>query len=170
MVAGEYVSVSSQSDIERADIQREQISLKNAPEYELEELTKIYEIRGLKRETALRVAMELTAFNALESHARDELGINEITRANPFQAAFASGATFIFGGLLPVLASLFVVVNQMIFVQYILAIVFLAILGIIAAKAGGSNIWKAIFRITFWGTIAMGITALIGYLFDIQLG
>lgn len=169
MAAGEYVSVSSQSDIETADIEREQISLENAPEYELEELTEIYEGRGLKRETALQVAKELTAFNALESHARDELGINEITKANPFQAAFTSGAAFVFGGLLPVLVALFGAVNQMVLVQYALAIVFLALLGVVAAKTGGSNIWKAIFRITFWGTVAMGITAFIGYLFDTQL-
>jgi len=170
MAAGEYVSVSSQSDIETADIKREQVSLKDAPEYELEELAQIYEARGLQRETALQVAKELTEHNALEAHARDELGINEITKANPFQAAFASGAAFVFGGILPVLLALFIPVKQMVYTQYIFAIPFLILLGVIAAKAGGSNIAKAIVRITFWGTMAMGITAFIGYWFDLKVG
>lgn len=169
MAAGEYVSVSSQSDIETADIEREQKSLNDEPEYELEELASIYESRGLKRETALQVAIELTEHNALEAHARDELGINEVTKANPFQAAFASGAAFIFGGFLPLLVAIFIPVSQMVYVQYIFATLFLIILGAVAAKAGGSNIWKAIIRITFWGTMAMGITAIIGYWFDIRV-
>jgi len=169
MAAGEYVSVSSQSDIEKADIEREQISLKESPEYELSELAQIYQNRGLKKDTAMQVAKELTDHNALASHARDELGINEITKANPFQAAFASGAAFVFGGSLPALVSLLAPVYQMVFIQYIFAILFLIILGIVAAKAGGSNVLRAIFRITFWGTMAMGITALIGYWFDIRV-
>jgi len=166
MAAGEYVSVSSQSDIEMADIQREQLSLEQSPKYELEELVKIYENRGLQRKTALQVAEELTAYNALETHARDELGITEITRANPLQAALASGAAFVFGGFLPVIVSLFIAVDQMVYVQYVFAILFLIVLGVIAAKTGGSDVRKAVFRITFWGTIAMGVTALIGYWFD----
>ncbi len=169
MAAGEYVSVSSQSDIESADIQREQQSLQENPDYELEELAKIYELRGLHPNTALQVAKELTEHNALEAHARDELGINEITKANPLQAAFASGAAFVFGGVLPVLVAIVFSVEQMVYVQYIFALLFLIILGIISAKTGGSNIWKAILRITFWGTAAMGLTAVIGYWFDINV-
>lgn len=167
MAAGEYVSVSSQSDIEGADIQREQLSLEQSPNYELEELAEIYEKRGLKKETALQVAKELTAHNALEAHVRDELGINEITKANPLQAALASGAAFVFGGALPMLILLIVTIRYMVFLQYVFAILFLALLGIVSAKTGGSSIWKAVFRITFWGTMAMGITAFIGYWFKV---
>lgn len=169
MAAGEYVSVSSQSDTELADIEREQQSLKQNPEYELEELAKIYELRGLQSNTALQVAKELTMHNALAAHARDELGINEITKANPLQAALASGAAFIFGGVLPVLVAIVFSVKQMVYVQYIFALLFLIALGAVSAKTGGSNIWKAIMRITFWGTVAMGLTAVIGYWFDITV-
>lgn len=170
MAAGEYVSVSSQSDIEFADIQREQTSLENHPDYELAELAQIYENRGLTKATAIQVAKELTAHNALEAHARDELGINEITKADPLQAALASGASFVFGGLLPLLVAFLLPVAHMVIAQYFFAIIFLVILGATSAKTGGANLWKAILRITFWGTIAMGITALIGYWFDISVG
>jgi len=107
MAAGEYVSVSSQSDIEKADLEREQKELEEMPEVELKELTTIYEERGLTKDLALQVAKELTAHNALEAHARDELGINEITQVNPLQAALSSGAAFTFGGLLPILVTFF---------------------------------------------------------------
>lgn len=169
MAAGEYVSVSSQSDIETADIKREKQSLAINPDYELAELAQIYESRGLQPSTALKVAQELMAHNALEAHARDELGINEVTKANPLQAAFASGAAFVFGGILPVLVVAFFSITQMVLAQYVFAILFLGILGAISAKTGGANLWKAIARITFWGTMAMGITALIGYWFDISV-
>lgn len=169
MAAGEYVSVSSQSDIETADIKREKQSLSTNPDYELAELAQIYESRGLSPSTALKVAKELTAHNALEAHARDELGINEVTKANPLQAAFASGAAFVFGGILPVLVAAFFSITQMVLAQYFFAILFLGILGAISAKTGGANLWKAIARITFWGTMAMGITALIGYWFDVSI-
>ncbi|MGK0428076.1 MAG: VIT1/CCC1 family predicted Fe2+/Mn2+ transporter, partial [Ulvibacter sp.] len=119
---------------------------------------------------ALKVAEQLTARDALEAHARDELGINDMTQAKPLQAALASGAAFIFGGILPVIAALLVPLNRMILLQYLLAMVFLMILGIFAAKAGGSSITRAILRITFWGTVAMGITAYIGHLFGVSLG
>jgi len=170
MAAGEYVSVSSQADIEASDLQREMLELEETPEDELLELAKIYEKRGLKKDLALKVAEELTAHDALEAHARDELGINEITQAKPLQAAFASGAAFLFGGLLPVIVALFASVSIMIYLQYVFALLFLIILGIVAAKAGGSNIIRAIIRITFWGTIAMGITALIGSYFGANVG
>lgn len=169
MAAGEYVSVSSQTDVEKSDIEREKQELKEMPELELQILAQIYEKRGLKKETALQVATELAAFDALGTHVRDELGINEISQANPLQAAFASGAAFIFGGVLPFLVTLFSPIKYMEYSLYGLAILFLAVLGAIAAKAGGSDVLKAVIRITFWGTIAMGLTALVGHLFGVNI-
>lgn len=170
MAAGEYVSVSSQSDVEKADLEREQNELDTMPEMELAELAEIYVKRGLDAETARNVAVQLTEHNALEAHARDELGINEITQARPLQAAMASGSAFVIGGILPFIVSLLLPVPEMVIYQYVFATAFLALLGALAAKAGGSSILKAVVRITFWGTIAMGLTALVGYLFDINLG
>ncbi len=170
MAAGEYVSVSSQTDIEKADINREMQELKEMPEIELERLAEIYQKRGLKKETALTVAKELTEHDALSAHLRDELGLNEISQAKPIQAAFASCASFTAGGILPLMATLFLPLKFMEYSLYIFAIIFLIILGVLAAKTGGSNIKKAIIRITFWGTVAMGITAFVGYLFGVSLG
>lgn len=169
MAAGEYVSVSSQTDLEKADIEREKIELEEMPELELRRLAEIYEERGLKKETALTVAKEFTEKDALAAHVRDELGINEISQAKPIQAAFASGASFIAGGVLPLAVTLFLPLNSMEFMLYGSAIFFLIILGAVSAKTGGSSIWKAIIRITFWGTLAMGVTALIGYLFGLNM-
>lgn len=168
MSAGEYVSVSSQSDIETADLKREQIELDTSPENELRELTNLYKGRGLDSDLANEVAIQLTKHNVLEAHARDELGINEISQPKPLQAALASGGSFISGGLLPLLVSLFAPINHMIIYQYSFAMIFLALSGIIASKAGGSSITKGIIRICFWGTIAMGITAIIGYIFGVK--
>ena len=170
MAAGEYVSVSSQEDLEKADLARERTELEEMPEEELKELAEIYEERGLDKSLALQVAKQLTAHDALGAHARDELGINHITQAQPLLAALSSGAAFIFGGLLPVLVAYFGPLDYMEYVQYAFAVVFLAVLGAIAAKAGGSTMWTAILRISFWGTVAMVITALIGYLFDVNMG
>jgi len=170
MAAGEYVSVSSQFDTERSDLQREIKELKETPNAELLELAKLYEDRGLEKDLSLMVAEQLTAHNALETHARDELGINDITQAKPLQAALASGAAFVSGGILPVVVSLIAPVKQIVYLQYIFALLFLIFLGTVAAKAGGSNVKKTIIRITFWGTMAMGITALIGYLFGVNAG
>ena len=169
MAAGEYVSVSSQTDIENSDMDRERKELIETPEAELKELAQIYEGRGLTSELSLEVAKQLTAHDALGAHARDELGINSITRARPMQAALASGAAFIFGGILPVLAALFMPVKPMIYWQYVLATLFLIALGAVAAKAGGSSVKKAVLRITFWGTVAMGVTAYIGHLFGVSM-
>lgn len=168
MAAGEYVSVSSQSDIETADLEREKKELETMPETELKELAKLYKKRGLDSELAMQVAEQLTKHDALEAHARDELGINEFSKPKPLQAALASGASFISGGLLPFLVSLFAPVNIMVYLLYGSATLFLAISGGVAAKAGGSNLVKGIIRICFWGTIAMGITALVGYLFGVK--
>ena len=169
MAAGEYVSVSSQTDLEKADIERERQQLKETPEFELLHLADIYEKRGLKKETALTVAKELTENDALKAHIRDELGINEANEPKPIQAAFASGASFTIGGLLPLLVTLFIPLKSMEYSLYSLAIVFLIILGALSAYTGGSSIWKAMVRITFWGTVAMGLTAFVGYLFNVNI-
>ncbi|CAH8293424.1 VIT1/CCC1 family predicted Fe2+/Mn2+ transporter [Mariniflexile fucanivorans] len=169
MAAGEYVSVSSQTDVENADIERERIELKEMPELELQRLAEIYEKRGLKKETALVVAKEFTEHDVLAAHVRDELGINEISQAKPIQAALTSGASFTVGGILPLLVALFLPLQNMEYYLYGFSIVFLIILGALTAKTGGSSISKAIIRITFWGTVAMGLTALVGYMFDINV-
>ncbi len=169
MAAGEYVSVSSQTDIEEADIGREIIELREMPEEELHLLAQIYEKRGLTKETALQVAVELTAKDALATHSRDELGINEISQAHPIQAAFASGASFTIGGVLPLLVVLFAPVKGMEYWLYGFTIIFLLILGTTSAKTGGSSVKNAIIRITIWGTIAMGLSAVVGYLFGVKV-
>ncbi len=169
MAAGEYVSVSSQTDTEKADIEREKKELKEMPDEELSILAQIYEQRGLKKETAMQVAIELTQKDALAAHIRDELGINEISKANPIQAALASGAAFTVGGVLPLLVVLFVPVSVMEFWLYGFTIIFLTILGATAAKTGGSGKMKAIFRVTIWGTIAMILSAAVGYLFGTSI-
>lgn len=168
MAAGEYVSVSSQTDIEKADIEREKQELKEMPENELNILAGIYRKRGLKQETALQVAKELTEAGALEAHVRDELGINEMSRAKPIQAALASGAAFTAGGLLPLLVTILAPVKNMEFFLFAFTMISLVILGTVSAKTGGSGIKKAIIRIVIWGTIAMVLSAIAGYLFGIQ--
>ena len=168
MAAGEYVSVSSQSDIESAELKREQIELDTMPEEELKELAGFYSNRGLDNELAMKVAIQLSKKNVLEAHARDELGINEITEPKPLQAALASGTSFITGGLLPLLVSIFAPIKYMVVFQYSFAIVFLAFSGVIAAEVGGSRISKSVIRICLWGTIAMGVTASVGYLFGVK--
>lgn len=169
MAAGEYVSVSSQTDVETADIERERIELAEMPDLELQRLADIYEDRGLKKETAMIVAKELTANDALAAHVRDELGINDINQANPIQAAFASGAAFTIGGILPLLVVFLTPVQGMEYWLYGATIVFLIILGTVSAKTGGSSVYKAIIRITIWGTIAMGLSALVGYAFGVTV-
>ena len=169
MAAGEYVSVSSQTDIETADVEREKVELAEMPEIELQRLAEIYVKRGLKSETALVVAKELTAYDALGAHVRDELGINDISQAKPIQAALASGTAFTVGGVLPLIVTLFLPLKSIEYSLYGFALFFLIILGALAAKTGGSSIVKAIVRITFWGTVAMGLTAIVGYLFGVNL-
>jgi len=169
MAAGEYVSVSSQTDTEKADIERELKELNEMPNEELNILAQIYEKRGLKKETAMQVAIELTEKDALGTHIRDELGINEISQANPIQAALASGSAFSVGGLLPLLVILFAPIRGMEYWLYGSSIIFLVILGTMAAKTGGSSMIKAILRITIWGTIAMLLSALVGYLFGVNI-
>lgn len=169
MAAGEYVSVSSQTDTEKADIEREIKELEEMPEEELNILAQIYEKRGLKKETAMQVAIELTENDALAAHIRDELGINEISQANPIQAAFSSGAAFSVGGILPLLVVLFAPIKNMEYWLYGFTLLFLMVLGSTAAKTGGSSSKKAILRITIWGTIAMVLSALVGYIFGVRV-
>lgn len=169
MAAGEYVSVSSQTDMEKADIKREAKELEELPEVELQILAEIYEHRGLKKETALQVAKELTEHDALGTHVRDELGITEMHQANPLQAALASGVAFVGGGILPMLTVFFAPVNQTEIYLYVTTIFFLGLLGYFSAKTGGAAITKAIMRVIIWGTLAMGLTALVGYLFGVHV-
>lgn len=169
MAAGEYVSVSSQTDTENADIEREKKELRDMPEQELAILAEIYERRGLSKSTALQVAKELTEADALATHIRDELGINEVSQAKPIQAALASGAAFTVGGVLPLLVILFAPVKGMEYWLYGFTTIFLIILGTTAAKTGGSSVPKAIVRITIWGSIAMGLSALVGYIFGVSV-
>ncbi len=169
MAAGEYVSVSSQTDTEKADIERERQELAEMPEEELLILAQIYERRGLTKETAMQAAIEMTEKDALGTHIRDELGINEITQAKPIQAALASGAAFTMGGIMPLLTVLFAPVKGMEYWLYSFTIIFMILLGITSARTGGSRIIKAIMRITIWGTIAMGISAFVGYLFGVHV-
>jgi VIT1/CCC1 family predicted Fe2+/Mn2+ transporter len=169
MAAGEYVSVSSQTDIEQADIEREKKELQEMPEDELRVLAEIYEKRGLKKETAMQVAKELTEKDALGAHVRDELGITEMSQANPIQAAMASGAAFTAGGVLPLLVTLFAPIPFMEYALYGSTMFSLIILGAVSAKTGGANMGKAILRIVIWGTLAMGLTAGVGYLFGVSV-
>ncbi|RZS95253.1 VIT1/CCC1 transporter family protein [Cecembia calidifontis] len=169
MAAGEYVSVSSQTDIEKSDIEREIQELRDMPEEEEKILAQIYEKRGLTKATAKQVAKELTAADALGAHIRDELGINEISQAKPIQAALASGAAFTAGGILPLLVILLLPVTNLEYLLYGFTIFFLIILGAVSAKTGGSSIKKAVLRITIWGTIAMVLSGLVGYLFGVSV-
>jgi VIT1/CCC1 family predicted Fe2+/Mn2+ transporter len=164
MAAGEYVSVSSQSDTERADLTRERAEQANQPVFEHEELTQIYVKRGLEPSLASQVADQLMAKNALGAHAQDELGISEITTARPIQAALTSAATFAVGAALPL--AMVLVSPPAVLVPAVsgASLLFLALLGAIGASAGGANIPKAAIRVTFWGALAMALTAGIGAL------
>lgn len=166
MAAGEYVSVSSQSDTEQADLARERAELVDQPEVEREELAQIYIERGVSAELARQVADQLMAKDALGTHARDELGISEVTAARPIQAALTSAATFAVGASMPLAMVLLMPSSYLVMGVSIASLLFLALLGAVGARAGGANVWKATFRVTFWGALAMGLTAVIGALFD----
>ena len=165
MAAGEYVSVSSQADTEKADIARERLELDADPEREVEELTEIYMRRGLSFELARQVAMQLMAKDALGAHARDELGISEIFSAKPLQAAMISALSFVVGAGLPLVAAWFSPARQLTLIVGATSLFFLVLLGGLAAYTGGANIIKGISRVTFWGVFAMAITAGVGMLF-----
>jgi len=165
MAAGEYVSVSSQSDTEQADLARERAELASQPDFEREELAQIYVQRGLDPKLAYQVADQLMAKDALGTHARDELGMSEVTAARPVQAAFTSAATFAAGAALPLLAAVLLPRSILVVGVSVASLLFLALLGAIGARAGGATVGKAMLRVTFWGAIAMALTAGIGALF-----
>jgi len=165
MAAGEYVSVSSQSDTERADLARERKELSENLKFEQEELAEVYVKRGVEKALALEVARQLMAKDALAAHAHDELGISEITTARPVQAALTSAATFSVGAAMPLLMVVVSPAGALIPVVSAAALGFLALLGAIGAKAGGANVLRATARVTFWGALAMALTAGIGKIF-----
>ena len=169
MAAGEYVSVSSQADTEAADLAKEAEELMTEPEHELKELQGIYMSRGLSKGLALQVAEELTAHDALGAHARDELGISDIVSAKPTQAALTSAATFAVGAALPLIVVLFSTKTWVIGTVALLSLFFLALLGGLAARAGGANLWKGAFRVAFWGALAMIVTAVVGHYFGVMV-
>jgi VIT1/CCC1 family predicted Fe2+/Mn2+ transporter len=169
MAAGEYVSVSSQSDTERADIARETVALKEDAEAELLELAAIYEQKGLSRETALQVARELTESDALGAHVRDELGLSEVHAANPIQAAVASGLTFSAAAAVPVLATFLAPTGQIIPTVLVVTVLALAALGAMGARAGGAPMLPASLRVVLWGVFAMAVTAAVGWLFGVSV-
>jgi VIT1/CCC1 family predicted Fe2+/Mn2+ transporter len=166
MAAGEYVSVSSQADTEQADLERERQELATDSPFEHEELAAIYVKRGLGANLAKQVAEQLMAHDALAAHARDELGISDVLSARPIQAALASAATFAIGAAMPLLTVLATPQAALIPVVIGTSVLFLAILGGFGAHAGGAPIMKAAMRVTFWGALAMGLTAGVGALFD----
>ena len=167
MAAGEYVSVSSQSDTEKADIEKERLELASQPDHELAELAAIYMSRGLNADTAKTVAAQLMAHDALGAHTRDELGISDTSAAQPVQAAIASAATFAVGAALPLMV-VFVSPQPMLSVAVAASsLVFLAALGSLAARAGGSSVMTAAMRVTFWGALAMALTYVVGALFGV---
>jgi VIT1/CCC1 family predicted Fe2+/Mn2+ transporter len=168
MAAGEYVSVQSQADAEDADLAKEKRELAEDPANELFELTGIYARRGLTPELARQVAEQLTAHDALGSHARDELGITETLRARPLQAALASAGAFVTGATLPIVAVVLAPMGRLEATTITTTLVSLAVSGALAARVGGASAWRGAMRVTFWGALAMGAAALIGRLFDVQ--
>ncbi len=168
MAAGEYVSVSSQSDTENADIEKERKELAADPDHEHEELTMIYVGRGLDKNLATQVATQLMSHDALGAHARDELGISELLSAKPLQAALASAVTFAVGALLPLLVVLLVPKAILMWTVAASSLLFLAVLGSLAAQAGGASVMTSATRVTFWGALAMALTAGVGALFGVN--
>lgn len=167
MAAGEYVSVSSQADTERADLALEKKSIAMDAEFETNELAEIYAKRGLEPKLALQVAQQLMEHDALGAHARDEIGIFESAQARPVQAAFYSAATFTLGALLPLLVAWLVPETSLIVLVAFSSLLFLALLGGIAAKAGGASVMIGTIRVSFWGALAMALTAGVGRLFGV---
>lgn len=169
MAAGEYVSVQSQADTEAADLTRERQELKDDPKGELRELTDIYVKRGLDETLATQVAEQLMTRNALETHARDELGITETLRARPLQAAFASAAAFTGGAVIPVLVAVLAPSSYVVVGVASATVIALLLLGALAAYTGGASIVKGALRVTLWGVVAMVLTALVGKLFGVAV-
>ncbi len=170
MAAGEYVSVSSQTDAEQADLARETRELEETPEAELEELTRIYVARGLDRDLAEKVAIQLTEGDALGSHARDELGISETVTARPVQAALVSALTFAVGAVLPLVVVLLAPETRIALLVAASTVIGLAVLGGLGASAGGAGLVRGAARVTLWGALAMAATAAVGALFGVTVG
>jgi VIT1/CCC1 family predicted Fe2+/Mn2+ transporter len=170
MAAGEYVSVSSQADTERADLDREQRELARLPEAEQQELASIYESRGIEPQTASVVAGQLMAHDALGAHARDELGISEASTARPLQAAFASALTFTAGAAAPLLAVAIAPAGLVIPAVALVSLLCLTVLGTLGARAGRAPALRSVLRVTFWGALAMAVTAGVGRLFGTAVG
>jgi len=163
MAAGEYVSVSSQSDSEKADLAREKRELEIRPEQECQELADIYQARGIDLVLAAEVARQLTEHDALGAHARDELGMVDTAQANPLQAALSSAASFTAGAALPLAAALVTTTGNTVgLVTTVVSLLALALLGAVSARTGGAPVWRAVLRVTFWGAVAMAATALVG--------
>jgi VIT1/CCC1 family predicted Fe2+/Mn2+ transporter len=169
MAAGEYVSVSSQSDTESADLARERRELAASPDQEQAELAAIYRSRGLDADLASQVATQLMRHDALGAHARDELGISETLTARPVQAALASAATFASGAMLPLVIVILVPVSNLLWTVSVASLIFLALLGSLAARTGGAPVRRAALRVTFWGALAMASTAAIGAIFGVAI-
>ncbi|HEY0591008.1 MAG TPA: VIT family protein [Thermoanaerobaculia bacterium] len=169
MAAGEYVSVSSQADMERADLKLEQAALATHPDAEEDELTEIYERRGLEPDLARVVAQRLMAHDALGAHARDELGLSEVLSARPLTAALASAGTFLVGGAIPILTVL-PLPGRVELPVALVALVCLATMGALAARAGGASPWRGALRVTFWSTVAMLATFAVGHIFGTTVG
>lgn len=170
MAAGEYVSVSSQADTEKADLAREREELRGRPQLEMDELTRIYEARGVEPKTARAVARQMTARDALAAHARDELGLSDTHSARPLQAAVASALTFTAGASAPLLIVLVAPATALVPAVAIVSLFCLAVLGLLGARTGGAPIGRAVLRVTFWGMLAMGVTAGVGRLFGTVVG
>ena len=169
MAAGEYISVSSQADTEKADLDKERHELTHNAERELLELTRIYEARGLDHDLAHQVAVSLTEHNALEAHARDEIGLTDLSEAKPIHASVASGLSFIAGAILPIIGILLLPAETLVWSLAALTIVGLMLLGIISARLGGAPVIRATTRVVVWGVLAMAATSLIGRLFGVAI-
>jgi len=169
MAAGEYVSVSSQSDTERADIAREMRALRDFPDEELSELPAIYREKGLRADTALEVARQLTAKDAVGAHVADELGLSHAHAAKPLQAAFTSGATFSIAAAIPLLATLVSPAHLIIPVVLVVTVLALAVLGALGAIAGAAPVLRATLRVVLWGVFAMAVTAVVGWVFGVSV-
>lgn len=170
MAAGEYVSVSSQTDAERADLARERRELAELPEAELEELTQIYQARGLTHDLARQVAVQLTARDALGAHARDELGISETVTSHPIQAAVVSALTFAAGAAVPLIVAMLAPPARIPVLVAVATLLALGILGSLGAAAGGAGVLRGALRVGLWGVLAMGATAMVGTLFGVVVG
>ena len=170
MAAGEYVSVSSQADTEKADLVRERAELQQQPDFEQEELARIYQSRGVDRDTAASVARQMMVHDALAAHARDELGLSELHAARPLQAAMASAASFTAGALAPLVVAILVPVSVLVPAVAASSLVGLGLLGTLGARTGGAPLGPAVLRVTFWGMLAMAVTAGVGRLFGTAVG